>query len=337
MRPLGWAVSVVSLAAVVWWALQQEAPTLPDTPETVAAFLGAIGLYAVAALVRGERWRLLLTECDVAAPRADCHALIWVGYMGNNVLPARAGDGMRAVFMAPRAKADLRTIVGTLLAERLLDIAVLAAGFVVLAWLAVGGRGFPELSTVAVVLAVLAAGAAVAVLAVALLHRRGLLHRVRELLGPVLHSTRLLRGRHGAEMVGATVLIWGLELGVWWLCAEAAGLGIDPIEAGYILALSSMLALVPAAPGQAGTMDAAVLIGARALGRPQSASVAYLLLLRFVLLVPVTVVGFILLVTRYGGVARVRAARGKLGQGPRVPPEELADAPSSFSDGSIAP
>lgn len=309
VRPLGWAVSIVSLAAVVWWATRQEAPTLPSTPETIAAFAGAIALYAVAALVRGERWRLLLRECGVDAPRADCHALIWVGYMGNNVLPARAGDGMRAVFMAPRARADLRTVVGTLLAERLLDIAVLAAGFVVLAWLAVGGRGLPELGTVGVALGVLAVAAALGVLAVAVLHRRGLLHRAREMLAPVLHSTRLLKGRHGAEMIAATVAVWGLELAVWWLCAEAAGLGIDPVEAGYILALSSMLALVPAAPGQAGTMDVAVLVGARALDRPRSASVAYLLLLRFVLLVPVTAIGFLLLVTRYGGAGRLRRGR----------------------------
>ena len=100
MRPLGWAVSIASLAAVVWWATRQEAPTLPDTPETLAAFAGAIGLYAVAALVRGERWRLMLRECGARPSRADSHALVWVGYMGNNVLPARAGDGMRAVFMA---------------------------------------------------------------------------------------------------------------------------------------------------------------------------------------------------------------------------------------------
>lgn len=330
VRPLGWAISIVSLAAVVWWATRQEAPTLPDTPQTIAAFIGAIVLYGVAAGVRGERWRLLLRECGAEPPRADCHALIWVGYMGNNVLPARAGDGMRAVFMAPRAKSDLRTVVGTLLAERLLDIAVLGAGFVILAWAAVGGRGLPSLSTVGIALAVLAALVAVAVVAYAVLAHRGLLHRVREMLGPVLHSTRLLKGRHGAEMVAATVLVWGLELAVWWLCAEAAGLGIDPIEAGYILALSSMLALVPAAPGQAGTMDAAVIVGARALGRPKSASVAYLLLLRFVLLVPVTVVGFVLLVVRYGGVQRLRQRR-------RVALEELADAPSSRSRETVEP
>ncbi|MBJ7329747.1 MAG: flippase-like domain-containing protein [Solirubrobacteraceae bacterium] len=309
VRPLGWVLSAVSLAAVVWWALQQDAPTLPDTPQTIAAFAGAIGLYALAGVVRGERWRLLLVECGTAPRRADCHALVWVGYMGNNVLPARAGDAMRAVFMAPRAQADTRVVIGTLLAERLLDVAVLAAGFVLLAWLAVGGRGFPEMSTVAIVLGVVAVLAAVGALAVALLHRRGLLHRLRELLGPMAQSTKLLRGRHGAEMLVATVVVWALELGVWWLCAEAAGLGIDPIEAGYILALSSMMAMIPAAPGQAGTMDAAVIVGARALGRPKDASVAYLLLLRFVLLVPVTLFGFVLLVTRYGGVARLRAAR----------------------------
>ena len=36
-------------------------------------------------------------------------------------------------------------------------------------------------------------------------------------------------------------------------------------------------------------------------------AVSYLLLLRFVLYVPITIVGFVVLVTRYGGWSRMRA------------------------------
>ena len=59
MPILGAVVSVLSLAGVVWWALGQEPPTLPDTPARWAALAGAIALYGVATCVRGERWQAL--------------------------------------------------------------------------------------------------------------------------------------------------------------------------------------------------------------------------------------------------------------------------------------
>jgi hypothetical protein len=59
-------------------------------------------------------------------------------------------------------------------------------------------------------------------------------------------------------------------------------------------------------------MDAAVLIGSRALDAPASAALTYLILLRFVLMVPITIAGLILGAVRYGGVRtilrRVRSA-----------------------------
>ena len=111
------------------------------------------------------------------------------------------------------------------------------------------------------------------------------------------------------EILVLTLLVWALEGMVWWLTAEAAGLGIDVIEALYLLALSSMMVLIPAGPGYAGTMDAAVIIGARALKVAGSAAVTYLLLLRFVLMVPIGIVGLIVGIARYGGVQRLLRAR----------------------------
>ncbi len=65
----GAVVSVLSLAGVVWWATGQEPPTLPDTPAGGGA-RGAIALYGVATLLRGERWRRLLRS-KAAHRRAD--------------------------------------------------------------------------------------------------------------------------------------------------------------------------------------------------------------------------------------------------------------------------
>jgi hypothetical protein len=67
--------------------------------------------------------------------------------------------------------------------------------------------------------------------------------------------------------------------------------------------------MIPSGPGYAGTQDTAVAVGIKALGGSGGVAVSYIVLLRFVIVVPITVLGFILLAIRYGGVARLRAAR----------------------------
>jgi uncharacterized membrane protein YbhN (UPF0104 family) len=310
MAILGAGVSVLSLAGVVWWALGQEAPTLPDDRERWAALVGAIALYGVATCVRGERWHGLLCHNGARPSRADAYALVAVGYMGNNVLPARAGDAFRVVFLTPRARTDARTVIGTLLAERLLDVAVLGSAFLILTLGVVDHAGLPSgarLRFAAVALIVLGLLAAFVVLVA---HRRGHLARLWAFIAPMIAATARLRGRHGIGMLGATLVIWALEAGVWWSTGEAAGLDLGAIEACYLLALASMFAMVPSGPGYAGTMDAAVIFGARVLDRTPAAALSYLLLVRFVLFVPITLAGLVLLVVRYGGWRRLRLRAG---------------------------
>src|SRR5919108_3038535 len=131
---LGIAISLLALAGVVWWASRQEAPELPSTGSELAALVAAIALYALATVVRSERWQRLLVDEGATPLRVDAYALTCVGYMGNNVLPARAGDAIRMVLMAPRASTSKRTVIGTLLAERLLDVSVLVVIFVVVGY-----------------------------------------------------------------------------------------------------------------------------------------------------------------------------------------------------------
>jgi hypothetical protein len=54
-----------------------------------------------------------------------------------------------------------------------------------------------------------------------------------------------------------------------------------------------------------------VAIGVKALGGTGGTAVAYLLMLRFVIVVPITLVGLILLIVRYGGISKLRLARAE--------------------------
>ncbi|MBA2347224.1 MAG: flippase-like domain-containing protein [Solirubrobacterales bacterium] len=308
LRSIGWIVSALVLAAVVWWALRQPAPTLPSSRSDLTALALAVVFYAGCTILRAERWRTLLYDVDARPSRGDAYRLVLIGYMGNNVLPARAGDLMRVVLMAPRADTTKRYVVGTLLAERLLDIAVLVTLFVVLATTVAGGAGLPGAGTLEIIGGLVALAAAVGIAAYVVLHRRGLKDRARAFAAPMAISTRNLRGRHGLGMLLLTILIWLGEAAVWGACAAAVNLDAGPLEALYLVALASMFSLIPSGPGYAGTQDAAAVIGVKAIGGTSAQAVSYLILVRFVLLVPITVAGLIALVSRYGGVKGLRLA-----------------------------
>ncbi len=302
------AFSLVALGAVVWWASHQEAPRIPHAGSALAWLAGGVGVYAVATLVRAERWHRILHLTGVKAGRADCYGLTTVGYMGNNVLPARAGEALRVVLLDSRVKVGKRTLLGTIVAERLLDVVALG---VILAATAYGVLSDRDVLPTDQPLLILAAGLLlllIGALVFSVLRRRGALARFRDFARPLAGAPRALVGRSGAVLLVGTFGLWALEGGVYLAVAHAVDLDISASGAMYLVALTNFVAALPAAPGSIGTFDAAVAFGAKALGGAGAAVLAYLLLLRFVLYVPITVVGLAVMVSRYGGWARLRSA-----------------------------
>ena len=301
-------VSVVALAAVVWWATKQESPHIPTGGDSLAWIGAALALYVLATLVRAERWHQILDHTGVNATRADCYALTTVGYMGNNVLPARAGEALRVVLLAPRCNASKRTLISSIVGERVLDVIVLLTIFVVTVY------GVLETSEVlptdrpllvtGIGVLLLIAGA----VAIWVLRSHHFFERVRDWLRPLADSPRALVSKWGLVLLGGTVLLWTIEASVYWTVARAVEMDISMGGALYLVALTNFVAALPAAPGSLGTFDAAVAWGAHRLGASGSVAVSYVILIRFVLYVPITIVGLIVLVARYGGWSRLRSA-----------------------------
>jgi glycosyltransferase 2 family protein len=299
--------SIVALGAVVWWASRQDAPHIPSDTNALPWLTAALALYVIATVVRSERWHAILKETSIDAKRSDCYALSTVGYMGNNVLPARAGEALRVFLLDARTGAGKRKILGTIVVERLLDLIVLVAIFVLTVYFVLDGDVLPTdepllIAGIGLAALVLAVGA------VWIAHRRGAMQRLRDIVRPLVDAPRALMNRRGLVLLAVTVVLWFLEGGVYLAVSRAIDLHISTSGALYLVAMTNFVAALPAAPGSIGTFDAAVAFGAKALGASGSVAVTYLLLLRFVLYVPITIVGLVVLVTRYGGWARLRQA-----------------------------
>jgi glycosyltransferase 2 family protein len=303
------SVSVVALAAVVWWATRQDRPTFPEPSEAVPPLLLGLALYAAATLARGERWQRILERASILAGRDDSYRLTAVGYMGNNVLPARSGDLLRVFLLAPLTRVRKRQVLGTVVAERVLDALALVLVFVVLVSGVLADARAPGGGTLVVIALGVAGAALVGVLVLYALRRSGLFDRIAGVVRPLAAPTRGLVSAHGAALLALSLGIWTLEAAVYVAAADAVGLELGLLEALYVVALTNLFALIPAAPGYVGTFDAAVLFAVGSLGASGAEALSYLVMLRFLLFVPITLVGLVLLLTRYGGWSRFRAAR----------------------------
>jgi uncharacterized membrane protein YbhN (UPF0104 family) len=313
---VGPVVSVVSLSAVVWWALHQQAPRWPTGASSLLLLALAVLLYACVTAVRGVRWHAILRRARVRASMADAQALIVVGYMGNTVLPARGGELLRMFFMGERTGCSRVAILGTIVAERLLDVLALLALLLLLAIVtATGGLYSSRLGlTAAIVLLVLA----LALLAGWWLSRTGRLRGLSGRVASLTLASRNLLSAQGVALLLLTAVVWMGEGCIYWLVGRALDLHLNLLQGCFLVALTSLAATIPAAPGYAGTYDAAIQFGLGALHVHGGRAVAFGLLVRLVIFVPITVAGLILVALRYGGLSslgRIRQARAPVGFG----------------------
>jgi len=303
-RRLSLAVSVIALAAVAWWVSQQDAPQFPSDARGYAWLGAAFGVYALALVARGWRWHRIMRLAEIPHDRADAYRLTLVGYMGNNVLPARGGEVLRIALLGARTTAKRRTILGSIIAERMLDAAVLAALFAVLTW--VGVAHAPAGQWPAAVAAVgLALGGAGLASYIAL-RRRGYFERFNEKVRPVTRALKVFAHAEGLLLALLSAVIWCCEGTTLLLVGKSLGLDLQLLDSTLIIVLASLFAAIPAAPGYAGTFDAGLVLGLKAVGVVGGTAVGFILLARFVMFVPVTLAGLFVLVHNYGGFRRGR-------------------------------
>ena len=219
--------------------------------------------------------------------------------MGNNVLPVRGGELMKIGLLGERTPARRREVLGTVLVERALDVAVLIVLLATLTWVGVkgapGGRGGAT-----------AAAAALAVAAAALalylrLRRKGRFERFADAIRPVAGAGKLLARPQGIPLALLSLAIWCVDGLTLMLIARSVGVELSALDSAGVVVLASLGAALPAAPGYVGTFDAGMLLGLHAAGVAGGDAVGVLLLARCLFFVPVTLVGLAVLLLGYGG------------------------------------
>jgi len=308
-----------------------------DLHQLAAAFRTIDYRYLAAALAitlfsysfRAVRWHYLVLPLKKAGPRNLLAATI-IGYMGNNLLPARLGEFLRAMVLAEKEQLEVSAVFATLVIDRLFD------GFTVLLILVftfftvqlppgmekvqqglVTGGYVTLVLYIAVIafLVVLKRATARTIHMVALLLRplpQAVSDRVIPLLGAFISGIRL-PGKPGelTALLLSSLVIWASAAWPIDLILKAFNIQLPFSAALFILVFLVFAVMVPASPGYVGTYHAACMYGLMAFALPKEQALSVALVVHAVGFFPVIFFGIYFLWSEKISFATLKSKSGR--------------------------
>lgn len=324
---MGLAITVLLL----WWTLHDVA--LREVAGHVQrahwpTLLGAVLLATGTFPLRTLRWRYLLQRERNALPLIPLWHATAIGFMANNLLPARAGELARAYAGARLGGVRFTAAVGSVAVERVFDGLILVGLLVIAtAWggfshgVSVGGVALAHVATVAVAVFVPSL-----LVALWMVHWPGpalrLARRITERLIPHRWAARfvgLLEGMLGgldalksprrfALVTLWSAVLWLMSAVSYWLGFLAFGLDVPP---GAALLLQSLVAFgvaIPSSPGFFGPFEAVTRATLGLYGVAAVRAVSFAVAYHILVFLPITALGLWSLSRAHLHLADLKAA-----------------------------
>ena len=259
----------IDVGAILDWVRQANPALL------VLAFVAFYATFPV----RAFRWRRLLDNVELSTHEEGGRRLgvpvlseiIFLGWFANCIVPAKLGDAYRAYLLKINAGVSFSTTIGTILAERIIDVVVLF-----LLMLAATGLSFGR-AVPAEVLVLMQIGFGLVVLVVVgLISMRRLRPLVERVLPARLHA-QYARFEHGTlnsfrgipALVALSGVAWAGEVARLYLVTLSLGLGgIAQSVIVFVALAAALMTTLPLTPAGLGFAEGAIvgvlLLAARA-------------------------------------------------------------------------
>lgn len=288
------------------------------------SYLGpAVALYFMAVFVRAVRWQYIMMPVSKIST-LRLFPVVTVGYMANNLLPARLGEVVRAYYLSRREGVSSGTGLATIIIERVYDgltlifLSLITVPFIIFSGLTAGSGAASAISwSISGFVAIFGFVTAIVLLTflasnpksggfVEMFPRfvpRTIRPKVKELIGFFIEGLYVLR--EPRRQIGVFVLslpVWLLEGSMYLLIALSFDLPslfspailIVPVII-LVTSVSNIATSIPSSPGSIGTFEVAAAAVLTLVGVTEGVAGAFVLLVHMALLVPVTILGLVYL------------------------------------------
>lgn len=272
--------------------------------------------------VRAWRWQMILKPVG-KVPYARVYSSTMIGFMVNNVLPARLGEIARAVSLGIKANLSRSATLATIIVERIYDSFTL----LLFLWLVFAFSRISELTEVGrvryvgwifliiniallAILVILQVKNDAAVRWIRKVSRR-FSPRVQTLAGEI--TEKFARGLRMHHDVTTTIGVGLSSLFIWFILGISnyfvlMALGFDhlPLEASFVvLVVVSLMISIPSSPGYVGVFHWAVQISLRIYGLNDGQALAVAIVLHAAQYIPITMLGLYYLRKEHLTLSRV--------------------------------
>ena len=314
---IGWRglLGVVISVALLWWTLRGESFSEIWTvlrESNAALFILAAAVATLMFPLRAWRWHYILEPTAGKIPFGPLWRATAIGFMVNNVSPARAGELARAyVLSRETGRVSFTASLASLVVDRVFDALVV----VLLLLVVVSLPGFPADAMVGAwpISRLLLAGALVAMtaliaLVLAALFPEGparlweralgtraprLMARGRDILLSFGAGLKVLRDvRQSAIVFLWALLSWLVNAVSFWIAFKAVGIDAPFTAALFLQSLLAAAVAAPSAPGFFGVFEASAKVALSVYGIDNTLAVSYALGYHLLGWIPITVIGF---------------------------------------------
>lgn len=274
--------------------------------------------------LRAVRWRYLLIH-EKPVRLASLYPAVIIGYMANNLLPARLGEFVRAWVLAQKERLPVSGVFASLVIDRMVDgmsVMVMLVCVLLTLRLPAGMEQVAAMLKTGGLVTLLVYVAALfflfmlkirplytlRILGVCLRPLPDRVHeRVISLAGSFLEGLRCsLQLRHLLLIAVTSLLIWVTATLPIWFILRGFGLDLPLSVSFFIMVLLVFAVMVPAAPGYIGVYHAACYTGLKAFNVDDAQAVSIALVIHAVGFFPVILAGAYHLWSRGLSLQRLR-------------------------------
>jgi uncharacterized protein (TIRG00374 family) len=257
--------------------------------------------------IRAWRWQMILRPVG-KVPYARVYSSTMIGFMVNNVLPARLGEIARAVSLGIKANLSRSATLATIVVERIYDSFTL----LLFLWFVFAFSRISELTEVGRVRYIgwifLAINIVLLLVMITLQVKNDAAvrwirkisskfsPRIQEVAGEV--TEKFARGLRMHHNVQTTVGVGLSSLVIWFILGISnyfvlLALGFDlPVEASFVvLVVVSLMISIPSSPGYVGVFHWAVQISLQIYGLSEGEALAVAIVLHAAQYIPITLIG----------------------------------------------
>jgi len=262
----------------------------------------AFFVYISSFIFRAWRWKYLLEHKKIV-PIKNLLSVLMIGFMANQILPARLGEVARGFCLGIKEKISKSLALGTIFVERLWDALTLLLFLTIIMLIFPTSALFKKINFIGALIFV-----SILLFIILLTFKKEksleLLKRIlfflpekimNKILGIIdlfIEGFRVLKKKRHLFLVTLTsICVWLVEIAAYFILSKCFHLQVPIYGIALVLILMNVGVMIPSSPGYVGTFEVFCIMGLGFFGVGEASAFAYAIVLHAMMSIPIIILG----------------------------------------------